>query len=167
MNSTLFFQVGQIKHWMFPCIMCLQNFEKKRELEEFMSSNNIFLNATSEEIDLLGVFHTLLHTDENGLKTVILQHSVQFLHRLFKMCNVSDGRRVKHIMTSIEEVLNQRYVYFNYLKNILQWRKNELQCQSLWCPSYSSTSSQWLWRLTRWEGVFWFGWLRYKWLMKW
>ena len=77
-----------------------------------MCVNNISVNATSEEVDLLGVFHTLLHTEEDGLKIAILQHSVQFLHKLYKMCNVTDGRRAKHIMTSIEEVLNQRYVIF-------------------------------------------------------
>jgi heterodisulfide reductase subunit B len=33
MNSKLFFQAKQIKHWMFPCIgMCLQNFEKEKRI---------------------------------------------------------------------------------------------------------------------------------------
>ena len=101
---------------MFPCIMCLQNFDKKKELEEFMDSNNIYLNAISEEVDLLGMFHTLLHTEENGLKIVIYQLSVQFLHKLYRMCSVTDGCRVKQIMTTIEEILNQRYVIFQLFK---------------------------------------------------
>ena len=80
---------------MFPCIMCLQNFDKKKELEEFMDSNNIYLEAIPEEVNLLGMFHTVLHTEENGLKIVIYQQSVQFLHKLYRMCSVTDGCRVK------------------------------------------------------------------------
>jgi len=101
---------------MFPCIMCLQNFDKKKELEEFMDSNNIYLEAIPEKVNLLGMFHTVLHTEENGLKIVIYQQSVQFLHKLYRMCSVTDGCRVKQIMTTIEEILNQRYVILQLFK---------------------------------------------------
>ena len=107
MNSSLFFQVKQIRHWMLPCIMCLQNFHKKNELEHFMCVNNISVNATPEQVDLLGIFHTLLHTEERDLKTPIFMLSVQFLHRLYRMCSLTDGVRTKLIMSAIHEVLNQ------------------------------------------------------------
>lgn len=112
MNSSLFFQAKQIRHWMFPCIMCLQNFQKKSELEHFMCANNIALNATPEEVNLLGIFHSLLHTQERDLKTQIFMLSVQFLHRLYRMCGMIEGSRTKLIMGVIEELLNQRYVIF-------------------------------------------------------
>jgi len=124
MNSSLFFQAKQIKHWMFPCIMCLQNFQKKSELEHFMCANNISLNATPEEVNLLGIFHTLLHTEERDLKTQIFMLSVQFLHRLYRMCSVTDGCRVKQIMTTIEEILNQRYVILQLFKKYDNREKN-------------------------------------------
>jgi len=94
--------------------------EQKITYLNYIHSNNIYLNAISEEVDLLGMFHTLLHTEENGLKIVIYQQSVQFLHKLYRMCSVTDGCRVKQIMTTIEEILNQRYVIFQllYLKNM-------------------------------------------------
>ena len=101
---------------MFPYIMCLQNFDKKKELEEFMCANHTYMDATPEEVNLLDMFHTLLHTEENGLKIVIYQLSVQFLHKLYRMCSVTDGCRVKQIMTTIEEILNQRYVIFQLFK---------------------------------------------------
>jgi len=82
-----------------------------------MCVNNISINATQEQVDLLGIFHTLLHTEERDLKTPIVMLSVQFLHRLYRMCSLSDGSRTKLIMSAIHEVLNQRYVIFlNYLK---------------------------------------------------
>jgi hypothetical protein len=40
-----------------------------------MDTNNIYLDAIPEEVNLLGMFHTLLHTEENSLKVIIFQHS--------------------------------------------------------------------------------------------
>jgi len=116
MNIALFFQAKQIRHWMYPCIMCLQNFEKKSELEHFMCANHIYMDATPEEVNLLGMFHTLLHTDERNLKMAIFMLSVQFLHKLYRMCNITQGYRTKQIMTAVEEVLHERYVILQLFK---------------------------------------------------
>ena len=53
----------------------LTKFREKNELEQFMDTNNIYLDAIPEEVNLLGMFHTLLHTEENSLKVIIFQHS--------------------------------------------------------------------------------------------
>jgi len=94
----------------------LTKFREKNELEQFMDTNNIYLDAIPEEVNLLGMFHTLLHTEENSLKVVIFQHSVQFLHKLYKMCSVTGGYRAKQIMATTEEILNQRYVILQLFK---------------------------------------------------
>jgi hypothetical protein len=51
----------------------LTKFREKNELEQFMDTNNIYLDAIPEEVNLLGMFHTLLHTEENSLKVIIHQ----------------------------------------------------------------------------------------------
>ena len=102
----------------------------------------------------MSIFHTLLHTEENLLKVAIFQYSLEFLHKLYKMRSVIDGVRAKQIMDTIEEILNQRYVILQLFhkkkekkrKKKIDNREKKFKCQSLWCPSYSLTSSQWLWR---------------------
>jgi hypothetical protein len=39
-TSALFCGAEQIKDWMFPCIMCTQNPNKRNELKQFMELNN-------------------------------------------------------------------------------------------------------------------------------
>lgn len=111
MNAPInvkFMVAKSIKHWTYPCIMCLQNLQKKCDLEEYVEKNNISEFSSILDVDTLGLFHTLLHTEEHNVKNGLFPYSVECLKRLYNSCVLLTGERASCIINSITEILNER-----------------------------------------------------------
>ena len=108
-TSALFCGAEQIKDWMFPCIMCTQNPDKRNELEQFMELNNVMLsckhwtNRCARTFSCPSTYRGELH------KNVLFPFTVEFLMKLYCRCAIIDGRRSKEVMEAVIDIMRQSY----------------------------------------------------------
>lgn len=90
MNAPInvkFMVAKSIKHWTYPCIMCLQNLQKKCDLEEYVEKNNISEFSSILDVDTGIISHTLTYRGAQCKKWIISLQCRMFEKIIQFMCS--------------------------------------------------------------------------------